>query len=166
MTVLIAGLGLLASAFVAHLALWRLRTPQHQTRALLLVFSIVPMLALMTVLVTGISLPFPPPEIVSLALLYISCALGYVVLHSAIETESPTLAIVSYVAMSGDFGRSELELAERFARGTELISRLSSMESSGWVRREDDDYFLTPRGRCFARLFEYAAHLFGLPAGG
>jgi hypothetical protein len=62
-------------------------------------------------------------------LFYVSFALAYIVLHSAIEVDSPTLAIVSYVAKAGANGCSEAALFARFGQafGAHGARRLGPM---------------------------------------
>ena len=50
-------------------------------------------------------------------LFYVSCSLVYVCLYSAIEAQSPSLAIVSYVASCGSAGCSETDIATTSLNG-------------------------------------------------
>src|SRR5262249_15438455 len=97
MTVLLAGLGLLFISFCVQLVLWRIFVPGRQIRALLVIFFLVPLIVFGVVQIAGIVLvTLSAAEIVRLAVFYVSCGLMYIVLYSAIEEQSPTLAIISY----------------------------------------------------------------------
>src|SRR6202521_3942447 len=116
MTVLVMGIVLLALSLLTHLCVWRVRLPQRQIRALLVVFSITPA----AVLLAGHLLRMVPAlsaaEIVRVALFYASCSLVYIILYTAIEVQSPTLAIVMHVSRAGEEGcatdRSEEHTSE------------------------------------------------------
>jgi len=167
MTVLLAGIGLLFLSFCAQLVFWRIFIPGRQIRALLVIFVLVPLIAVGLLQITGMAevlARFSAAEIVRLAILYVSCALTYIVLYSAIEEQSPTLAIISYVA-----GRSQCtgaDLVERFGKGHELSQRIELLARSEFVRQEGDRYRLAPAGHRFAKLFDAANRLFGLESGG
>jgi len=166
MTVLLVGVTLLASSFATQLVLFRVRLPRRQTPALLAVYASVPLLVIGVALGTNHGLQLPAPEAVRLGLFYVSFALAYIVLHSAIEMQSPTLAIVSYVAKTGATGCSDEELFARFGRGVQLSERLALMESGGLIQDSGDVIDLTAQGRSLAMLFERAGRIFGLAMGG
>jgi hypothetical protein len=105
-------------------------------------------------------------EAVRLGLFYVSLSLAYIAAYSAIEAESATLAIVSYVEKAGAAGATDADLTAQFGRATMLMDRLALMESGGWVRCEGADVALTAEGRFFAEMFERAARFFGLAKGG
>jgi hypothetical protein len=166
MTVLLTGVGLLLLSFCAQLALWRIFIPSRQIRALLLVFILMPLIVAGVVQLTGIPMPaaLSAAEMVRLAIFYVSCALTYIVLFSAIEEQSPTLAIISYVAKKSQC--SVADLVDRFGRGHELSQRIELLARSEFVRQEGNRYRLSPAGDRLAKLFDAANRLFGLESGG
>jgi hypothetical protein len=166
MTVLLAGAGLLFLSFCVQLALWRIFVPTRQICALLVVFILVPLIAVGFVQLTGMSMPaaLSAAETVRLAIFYVSCALTYIVLYSAIEEQSPTLAIISYVAEKSQC--STADLVDRFGRGHELSQRIELLARSEFVRQQGDHYRLSPAGNRLAKLFDAANRLFGLESGG
>jgi len=167
MTVLLAGIGLLFLSFCAQLVLWRIFIPSRQIRALLVIFVLVPLIAVALLQITGMGdvlATLSAAEIVRLAIFYVSCALTYIVLYSAIEEQSPTLAIISYVAERSQCAGADL--VERFGKGHELSQRIELLARSEFVRQEGDRYRLAPAGHRFAKLFDAANRLFGLESGG
>jgi len=104
MTVFLAGAGLLLASFLVQLLIWRVALPRSQTVALLLIFAVVPPCVLATAALSGHALWLPAPETARLVLAYVAFTLAYVVLYSAIEHQSPTLAIISQVAKDGSRG--------------------------------------------------------------
>lgn len=166
MTVLLVGVSLLFLSFCVQLVLWRIFIPSRQIRTLLVVFFLVPLIAVGFVQLTGIPMPgaLTPAEIVRVAIFYVSCALTYTVLYSAIEEQSPTLAIISYVAKKSQC--SAADLVDTFGRGHELSQRIELLARSEFVRQEGDHYRLSPAGDRLAKLFDAANRLFGLESGG
>ena len=167
MNVLLTGIALLLISFCSQLLLWRLWIPARQIRALLVIFLLVPLLAVAGALIAGVPAflaALTAPEITRLVIFYVSCSLVYVVLYSAIEEKSPTLSIVSYVARKGEC--SEADLFGQFGKGSELSQRIELLTLSKLVECDDAGYRLTPGGRRFATLFDAANRLFGLELGG
>ena len=166
MTVLLAGAGLLLLSFCAQLVLWRIFVPDRQIRALLVIFFLAPLIVFGVVQLTGTPIALAAlsaTEITRLAFFYLSCALTYMVLFSAVEEQSPTLAIISYVAKSQS---TPADLVARFGKGHVLSQRIELLARSEFVRHEGDRYWLTPAGNRLAKLFDAANRLFGIESGG
>ncbi len=167
MTVLLAGTGLLFLSFCAQLVVWRIFVPGRQIRALLVIFFLVPLIAFGGLQITGSPIvlgTLSAVEVVRLGIFYVSCALTYIVLFSAIEEQSPTLAIISYVAERSRC--TDADLVDRFGKGRELSQRIELLARSEFVRHDGDRYRLAPAGHRFAKLFDVANRLFGLESGG
>jgi hypothetical protein len=167
MTVLLAGIGLLFLSFCAQLVFWRILVPGRQIRALLVIFFLVPLVVFGVVQLIGTPIALTalsPAEIVRLAIFYVSCALTYIVLFSAIEEQSPTLAIVSYVAKKSQCAGADL--VDRFGKGQELSHRIELLARSEFVKHEGDRYRLSPPGDRLAKLFDASSRLFGIESGG
>ena len=100
MRLFFTGTGLLTLAFLVHVVLWRVAVPKRQTRALLLIFVLIPTAAA-AALVSG-QLPIfaglSTPQALRLMLFYVSCSLAYICTYSAVDMPSPTLTIISYIA--------------------------------------------------------------------
>jgi hypothetical protein len=147
--------------------LWRIFIPGRQIRTLLVIFFVVPLIVFGVLQIAGtptILATLSAAGIVRLGIFYVSCALMYIVLFSAIEEQSPTLAIISYVAERSRC--TATDLVHRFGRGRELSQRIELLTRSEFVRRDGDRYRLAPSGHRFAKLFDAANRLFGLESGG
>jgi hypothetical protein len=167
MTVLLAGIGLLFLSFCVQLALWRIFIPRRQIRALLVIFFLAPLVVFGIVQLTGTPIALAvlsSAETTRLAIFYVSCALTYIVLFSAIEEQSPTLAIISYVAEKSQC--TGADLVARFGKGHELSHRIDLLARSEFVRHEGDRYRLAPPVERLAKLFDAASRLFGIESGG
>jgi hypothetical protein len=165
MTVLLAGGGLFVCSFILQAVLWRIWMPRRQMPALFLLYVITPPAALTLGALTGHLPALSAAESVRAAILYLSLMLAYVTLYSAIEMQSPTLAIISFVAKAGSAGCSDDELAARFGIDTELAQRLTLMDQAGWIRCAGDTLRLTGKGRFYAQMFENVARIFGITRG-
>jgi hypothetical protein len=167
MTVLLAGIGLLFLSFCAQLVFWRIFVPGRQIRALLVIFFLVPLVVFGVVQLTGTPIALAAlsaAETARLAIFYGSCALTYIVLFSAIEEQSPTLAIISYVAEKSQC--TGADFVAKFGKGHELSHRIELLARSELVKHEGDRYRLAPPGDRLAKLFDAANRLFGIESGG
>lgn len=165
MAVLLAGAVLLASSFLVQLVAWRVFRPRRQLRVLLTVYAIAPLLPCAVAWAAGYAFTFSAAEVVRIALFYVSFSLAYFVAHCAIDSGSPTLDIVVYVAEAGPSGRSDADLASAFGL-SDMTNRFALVEHGGMMWSDRGVFQLTPAGRFYARLFEKASRVFGLPSGG
>ena len=169
MHLFLVGLSLLMISFIVHLIIWRVHIPTRPMLALLGIFALTPVLV---VSIYAASNTLAEPAEISLSgavrvlLFYLSCSLAYISLYSAIEVQSPTLAIVAHVASCGSVGCSEAELAEAMPESGSVIERIRLMEVGRLISISEGQCKLTPEGRLWAGLFEYASKFFGLPLGG
>lgn len=167
MTELPLGLVLLAWATMVHVAAWRVTLPTNHTRGLLVIFALAPAVGIaLIVWLRPAWLPADPFAWLRLGLLYVPCALAYIVCYSAIEHESATLALAVRLADAGESGATRESLQQSFAREDMQGRRLSSMVASGLVRMDTGGYALTAKGRILARMFRLAEQAAGLPGGG
>ncbi len=166
MAALLTAFSFLVLSFLVQLVVWRVALPRRHTPALVLIFAITPVVATIAAWATGHALQFSAAEAVRLALFYISFALAYIGIYSAIEMESASLAIIVYVAGAGNAGCDDAELSARFGQGSTIAGRFAVIERGGWVRSEGDTITLSPEGRFWAIVFESASRLFGLSQGG
>ena len=165
MRLFLAGLLLLLLAFFVHIVAWRVRLPGRSIRALLYIFAATPLVVVP--IYFAIAPAFADASgAVRILLFYVSCALVYVVLYSAIESKSPSLAIVSYVASCGSAGCAEADFAGHVVDDEGVSMRIAAMQAAQMIVVGDGQCTLTPAGRRWAELFEFASHIFRLPLGG
>jgi hypothetical protein len=169
MRLFLAGLLLLLLAFFVHIVAWRVHLPRRATRALLCVFAATPPIAVAIYFAIG---PSPAFADVSLSdamrvlLFYVACSLVYICVYSAVEAQSPSLAIVLHIASCGCAGCAEADFADHIAGDDSVSTRLAAMEAGRMIAVSDGKYTLTPAGRMWASLFEFASKIFRLPLGG
>src|SRR6266542_1065286 len=99
MRLLCLGVALFLIPLVFHLVLWRIRLPQRQTRALLLIFLGLWPCELVALQVLPSFIEYAPVgcwEYLHLVVCHLALSLAYVVLYSALEEDSPSMAIVQF----------------------------------------------------------------------
>ncbi len=166
MAELLTGVALLALSFLVQVMVWRIALPRRHTPALLVLFAVVPLIAISVAHLIGYPIHFSAAQALRIALFYVAYSLVYISIYSAIETESATLSIVTYVASAGSAGRDDAELYARFGRGSTIEGRFEQIERGGWIARDGDTITLTPQGHFWAVLFELASRIFALSQGG
>ncbi len=167
MRLFLAGLVLLLLAFFLHVIAWRVRPPRRSIRALLGIFAATPLVVVPIYFAIEPSPAFTDAsDAARILLFYVSCALVYVVLYSAIESKSPSLAIVSYAASCGRAGCAEADFAEHIVDDERISTRIAEMTAAQMIVVSAGQCTLTPAGRRWARLFEFASTVFRLPLGG
>jgi hypothetical protein len=165
MRLFLTGLVLLLLAFFAHIVVWRAHPPRRRIRTLLGIFAATPLVVVPICFAIEPAL-IDASDTVRILLFYVSCALVYVVLYSAIESKSPSLAIVSHVASCGGAGCAEADFADRIMDDEDIGTRIAAVKAAQMIVVSDGQCTLTPAGRRWARLFEFASAIFRLPLGG
>ena len=167
MRLFLAGLVLLLLAFFLHVIAWRVRPPRRSIRALLGIFAATPLVVVPIYFAIEPSPAFTDAsDAVRILLFYVSCSLVYVVLYSAIESKSPSLAIVSYAARCGSTGCAEADFADHIVDDERISTRIAAMAAAQMIVVSAGQCTLTPAGRRWAELFEFASTVFRLPLGG
>ena len=168
MRLFLAGLALLILAFMVHVVIWRVHPPRRSMGGLLGIFAATPLVAvpIFTAMESPVVIDTSLSDALRVLLFYVPCSLAYVCLYSAIEAQSPSLAIVSYVAGCGSAGCSEVDIANHIIDGEIVSARIDSMKAARMIVVGDGRCALTPGARLWPELFEFAGNIFRLPLGG
>jgi len=168
MNTAVIGVGLLAIAFILHLAWWRIAVPRRQTAVLLGLFFGV--LAVWLVVsrrmpdrwftATGIWQAF------HVVTFHTACTLAYVVAYSAIEHRSPSMTLLLTVADCGGAGCTASDLQGRLISVSPVEVRLDAMVHDRMIVREGDDYHLATKGQLWVCVLSTWRRCLGLPRGG
>ena len=149
MIVLIYGLLSFIAAFLIHLIVWKISVlKKNQTVVLLEIFFAVSVLS-----VTAISAFGNLCEYFAYLFLYYSLALCYIVSYSAIEVDSPSLAMVLEIAKEGALGLDKERFYSRMSDDLLVIPRIEDLANDGMISKEGDKYKLTAKGAFLADLF-------------
>lgn len=138
MQLFLATAALVVAALIAHLFVWRVRMPQHHTRALLIIFALILCGAIPFLL----GLPFGWPDRLRIVLLYLGASLCYVITYSAIEGDSPTLSLMRLLEQKGEAGISATEVNKFLLKRPFVKARLTALILSGHIREEAGRYRL------------------------
>ena len=164
--ILISAFFLLFISFVVHVVWWRIKVPTNTTRVFLFIFTIVLIMGLMLMQLLELINSYSWHDFMRFFLLYAGSALVYIILYSAIEQQSPTLALIDCISQHGEEGSDEESLKKIINPDKEIEARLLVMRNGRWLQSHDNIWRLTPTGKRIAYLFDYAAVLFGLSLGG
>jgi hypothetical protein len=168
MSTALLAIGVFATAFLLHLAWWRIALPRRQTAALLAVFFGV------LVVWLGVSHFFPGRwftaadrwQAIHVAIFHTACALAYIVAYSALEHRSPSMTLLVAVADSGGAGCTPEQLRSLLAGASPVEVRLNAMVHEGMVTLDGDGYRLAQKGRAWATVLSNWRRLLGMPPGG
>lgn len=127
---------LFAVSLATHLIIWRVRCPDQQIRALLIIFAAVFGLWL----AGGRMFSMTIVDVLHVALFYLSISLCYVITYSAIEADSPTLSLIRFLADAKTQGRSMDEIRRFMALRPFVRARLAALARSGLIREEGSRY--------------------------
>ena len=156
---------LFAIVLASQLIIWRLRLPpyRYQMQALLLTLSAVFGLWLLTPWAHSSSLV----ELLNILLSYFSLGLGYMVVYSAINVDSPTLSLMGFLAEKHGEGRSADELHLFLAQRPFVTVRLGTLVGSGLIREQNGRWVIAGKGSLAFRFILSYRKLYGpIPKGG
>jgi hypothetical protein len=172
MSFLFYGVLLFLDAFLVHLMVWRLCLPRRQTNVLLMIFVAVGVLGILMLkarpdlCLLGLAVPETLSDYLRLSFFYVAAALAYIISYSAIEADSPSLAIVLRISEAGPEGLSKRKLQELMTNEILIIPRLEDLVRDGLAVFADGKYSLTLKGDRFIGIFLFFRSLLGRGKGG
>jgi hypothetical protein len=170
MQVLASALLLTALAFGVHLAVWRMRIPRRQTRALAWIFLVVPVVLAIVGAVAPNTVvdwcPSGPWQLLHAGCFYTAVALAYIVVYSALEERSPSMTLLSHAALAPRAGRSRAELEAALGSASPVEVRLAALIRDGLVEEREGMCRLTPKGYRWSVTFESLRQILGFGKGG
>lgn len=173
MNVLVWSMALLGLAFGLHLAIWRIRLPARQTRALLAVFFGVLVAGLAALGAAGAMaprwapyLPASPAQLLHVGLFFVSVTLAYMITYSALEADSPSLVMILAIADAGEDGLDERRFDEAMTDEILVAPRVRDLLRDRLASLDGETYRITPKGRRFVRIFLLHRGVLGAGKGG
>jgi len=154
----------LALTFLVHVAIWRVRRPTRQTSAVLLFFLVSVPVGLLAAYFGGFVRDLP--DIVLISQFLVAAALAYTCINSALQADSPTLMVVTFVALAGTDGCTADAARAALGADLTLVPRLRDFETAGMIEYRNGRYRLTARGRRFRHGLELIRRVLRLPRGG
>lgn len=162
MLLALTAFGLFGTAFLLHLAWWRVRLPRRQLATLfkmLLGFFPIGMCALTLLGVWPAEWLFSPAAAV-VALIYGSLTITYVITYSAIEGDSPTLSLLRWVATQPN-GVDEKKLADFMAARPFIQARIKALYTDDLIEERYGKLRIKGRPSLFFRLILAWRTLYG-----
>ena len=157
MAALLIALALFGAAWLAHLLWWRVQLPRRHSVALIAVFAVVPVIAMLAF--PSVFLP-SLAEIPAVLALYTGAAACYLIVYTGIEQTSPTLVIVRALERAGQGGCSKEDLARLITDDLFVRPRLEALALDGLIAPVEGGWALTARGRWAAKAAVSIADLF------
>ena len=167
MVVVVLGGGILATAFVVHVIIWRLFRPKNSSMVLPLVFLSVLMAGM--ALVGVLSQPWlvmNGQQWVQLVLLYLTGASGYINTYPAIEVDSPTLKMFHAIWQNRKTGVALEDLHRQAGDEFAVRRRLDNLVNDRMARWDGEHLVIEPKGRAIATVFTLFRRLVGRGLGG
>src|SRR6266516_3195942 len=150
MQIFLTTCALLVVSVLAQIVLWKIRLPDQQIKALLVIFAVV----------FGMWL-------VGAIVFYMSVSLCYVITYSAIEADSPTLSLIHLLGEKRAQGCSGEEIARFLTRHSFVRARLAVLAHSGLIREQNGRYVMAGKHSLPFRVILGFRKVYGsIPKGG
>jgi hypothetical protein len=173
MRILLLGTFIFFLALSLHLAIWRLCLPKRHRKALLRIFLATFFVIIFVIwilssrdLIPGIFRIHYFSEVIHTFIFVIAFTFSYIITYSAVEANSPSLAIIKTIARAGDEGLGKEKLLMMLNNDVLIRPRLADLLTDGLVSITDGRYRLTSKGFLTARIFITYRKLLNLPIGG
>lgn len=169
MKVAVLGFCIFMSGFLVHWLLWQFRVPANAITSLLSVFFLVLVAGFAATRYVPFLSAFSPCnvwEYLHVTLFHVSLTLGYIIVYSAIEEDSPSTTMVKFTALAGDSGRSRSEFNLIVNNDLLIEARLRAMVQGGLAVRNFGRIQLTPQGFFWLRILSFWSRLLGIHKGG
>ena len=161
MEITIAAFFTLLVAWLLHLALWRVRLPKAQLKALLAIFLLVWLAVVIALWVSETALS-DVLGFLYFSLLYWAASLCYVITYSAMEGDSPTLSLTRHLHRKGLQGVSHEEIEEFFRQRPFVGARVKALVTDNIFIEEGGGYRLVSGSYLFFRvILGYRRVVFG-----
>jgi hypothetical protein len=99
-------------------------------------------------------------------ILYASVALSYMITYSAVQADSPSMAMLLRIEASGPQGRTREELIQDLSDEILILPRLNDLVLGDLAELKGDRYYITHRGSLLASVYIRYRALLGMEKGG
>lgn len=111
-------------------------------------------------------LPRGLPDSINFAMVYGSLVLAYMTTYSAVQGDSPTMAILARLEKSGSAGLTFEMLLKELDDQILVVARLNDLIAGGLVRQSGGRYVMAPRGAMMAAVYAVYRKLLRMEKGG
>lgn len=156
----------LAAAFLVHFVWWQIGPPRRQLRTIFLLYVAGFVVAVAAGIVAPQWLAATSVvwwwSMVYIMVFYWAVALSYMITYSAMEGDSPTLALILELKKCGAQGFSRADLEHFFSRRPFLRARMQKLLEEGMLRKDGDGYRLTrPSSLAFELILWWRRQILG-----
>lgn len=173
MEVLLSTLLAFCALIVVQLLVWRVRRPSGQYVGLgglslsVLVVSLAGMYAIQLKTSGSVRLlPATGVDYFNFVVLYTALVMAYMTTYSAVQADSPTMAILLRIEQAGSKGLSLEEMLRELDDGILVMPRLDDLVTSKLVSLQGGRYVIQPRGALLAKTQKFYRALLGMEKGG
>lgn len=148
---------------VVQMVVWRVRKKRGHYTSLSVISILVLLVSLAEFWYLQTVTPF---EYWNFVMLYAAMALSYMITYSAVQADSPTMAILLQMERAGARGSSREELLAQLNDAVLILPRLDDLVIGNLVVRSGDRYRITERGSLLARVYIFYRALLKMEKGG
>jgi hypothetical protein len=164
MRFVLPGLAAFALLVLIHLALWRARRPRGEYAALVVLAAAV--LAATLALFACLGASAGLLEHLTTVVLYGAFFAAYITTYSAVQADSPTMAMLLRIDEAGARGMAHAEIVAAFDDEVLVMPRLTDLVAGGFVEDGGARYRIAARGRALVRPQLTFRRLLGMEKGG
>jgi hypothetical protein len=170
---LVSGLLAFSLLVVAHIVVWRVRRPAQQYTKLailslaVLTASVGSFYVIQTLSADSIGfLPIAPFDYFNLSILYAAFFLSYLTTYSAVQADSPTMAMLLRIEEAGDEGLTLDELLAQLDDAVLVLPRIEDLVAGDLVRLHGGQYVIRSSGAFLASVHLFYRGLLNMEKGG
>jgi hypothetical protein len=166
MRFLLPGMAAFAVLLLTHLILWRLHRPRAEYAALVVLAAVVLSATLTLFAILQPAMATRPLDILTALVLYAGLFAAYFTTYSAVQADSPTMAMLLRIADAGRLGMTRAELLTVFDDDVLVMPRLADLVGGGFIEDDAGRYRIVARGRALVRPQLAFRRLLGMEKGG
>jgi len=156
---ILGGILLFILAFIVHLIIWKIRVPERQIRALVLIFFMVFIMGVVAFIFLSKSNSFffdngglNASQYITLSILFLSLTAAYFFLYAGLIDEGPSLTIILNIAQAGERGIKREHLEELITKDTFMSPRIKFLVEGNFASKIGDKFVIAKKGKFFLSI--------------
>jgi len=163
MNALLLSIGLFIFAWITHVLLWQIYTPKNQSLALIKIFIFVAVCFIL-LFPSWLVSTFSVPLLIGISMFYLGTLGCYLIVYTAVEETSPSLAIFWALQKNIQKGCTSKELAQVITDDTFIKPRINALRRDGILVQiaESSGHRLTSKGQKAAVIANLISKIFNI----
>ena len=163
MNALLLSIGLFICAWIIHVLLWQIYTPKNQSLALIKIFIFVAVCFIL-LFPSWLVNTFSVPLLLGISMFYLGTLGCYLIVYTAVEETSPSLAIFWALQKNIQKGCTSDELAQVITDDTFIKPRINALRRDGILVLNADirGHQLTSKGQKAAAIANLISKIFNI----